>query len=194
MLAFVLDTVLRLTHPFAPFVTETIWQTLSWYHGTLISQSWPSTPSYDEIAAGEFERLQSLVSEIRFVTTELPGNSRYELLYGNDSLIRDNASLIKHLARLSNVTHTDQPSGLRLANSGREAWLAIDQKTLEKHQANLEIRLAETHAYIKNLKTRLANEAYLAKAPQHLVEASKKELTDKEALVLRLQGELTNLK
>lgn len=43
MLAYSLDTVLRLLHPFAPFVTETIWQELPWQKSILINEQWPNT-------------------------------------------------------------------------------------------------------------------------------------------------------
>jgi len=196
MLAWTLDTALRIAHPFAPFVTETIWQTLPWYKqgSMLIAESWPSTPEFNDIAAAEFERLQALVNEIRFVTAELPGTKRYELSYHSDSLVADNAELIAKLARLKSVTQTEQPSGLRLANSGREAWLVIDEATLYEHQSNLEVRLAEAHARLKNLAARLANDRYVLKAPAELVEASRKDAEEAKTLIERLQNELDVIK
>lgn len=194
LLAWVLDTTLRVTHPFAPFVTETIWQTLTWCDGQLITTEWPEPIEYDQIAAGEFERLQQLVTEVRFVTSELPGNGKYPLLYGNDSLIEDNEALVKQLAHLKVIEHTDQPRGLRLAANGREAWLDVDAKTLYEHEANLEMRLAETHAAAKTLRTRLDNESYVAKAPAELVEESRKQLEEAEARIARLQQELEVIK
>jgi valyl-tRNA synthetase len=194
MLAWVLDTSLKIAHPFAPFVTETIWQTLSWHEDLLITSSWPTKTNYDDIAAGEFERLKNLVTEIRFVTSELPGNIRYGLLYQNDSLIADNAQLIQKLAKLKDVQPVDQARGLRLAASGREAWLDISAETLSEHQTNLEIRLSETNNQIKALETRLANKAYVAKAPAKLVEESQDQLTDKKTLKERLIHELEILK
>lgn len=192
MLAWTLDTSLRIAHPFAPFVTETIWQTLPWYKqgSMLIKESWPEAPVFNDIAAAEFERLQALVNEIRFVTAELPGNKKYEILYHSDSLVADNAELITKLARLKSVTQTDQPKGLRLASSGREAWLNIDAETLYEHQSNLEVRLAEANARLKNLAARLANDRYVLKAPAELVEASRKDAEETKALIERLQAEL----
>lgn len=190
-LAWVLETVLRLCHPFAPFVSETIWQTLPWRNDLLIKNTWPEEfPEYNPLSAANFERLQKLVVEARYVTAELPGNRRYGLLYQNDSLVEDNAELIKHLAKLEGVTHADQARGLRLAVSGREAWLDIDEDTLYEHQHNLEIRLAETRQHIKNLEGRLNNENYLSKAPEHLVEESKEQLKSHQALEKRLVTEL----
>jgi valyl-tRNA synthetase len=193
MLAWVLDTTLRITHPFAPFVTETIWQTLPWYQTQLITTSWPETMEYDEIAAASFERLQKLVSEIRFVSSEMPGNDSFTLLFGTDTLIEENAQLIAKLARLKEVVHTDQPRGVRLANSGREAWLDIDQKTLDDHLANIEIRLAQAHQQASRLKNRLASENYITKAPKILVDESKAELEAIEDRITRLQAELVSL-
>jgi len=190
LMAAVLDTCLKLAHPFAPFVTETIWQTLSWHDDLLIHQEWPAALLYDEIAATEFERLQTLISEIRFVTSELPGNEKYTLLYENDAMIADNTELIRHLAKLTAVQTTDQPRGLRLAVTDREAWIDVSEETLYEHRSNLEIRLNEAHQLVKNLESRLSNDSYLQKAPPTLVEESKQQLENTKMLIDKLQHEL----
>jgi len=193
MLAYVLDTSLKIAHPYAPFVTETIWQSLSWHKDLLVTTAWPEAHVFDDIAAAEFSRLQSLVVEARYVMSELPGNERYIMLYQNDALVADNASLIKHLARLKDIQSVDAPRGLRLAASGREAWLDLSEETLYEHQSNLETRLAETRAFVNTLEGRLANESYVKKAPEYLVEESRKQLEIKKELIDRLEAELSVL-
>lgn len=193
MLAWVLDTCLKITHPFAPFVTETIWQTLPWHTDLLITTSWPTHVTFDEIAAAEFGRLQKLVIEARYVTAELPGNERFGLLYHSDSLIADNSELIKHLAKLKDVSEVDQARGLRLAASGREAWLDVPADTLYEHQTNLEVRLAETKAFINTLESRLSNETYVSKAPERLVTETREQLEAQKVLVEKLETELSVL-
>ena len=190
MNAYVLDTILRLTHPFAPFLTETIWQALPWHDTILASETMPDHLEYDDIAAAAFGRLKDLVSEARYVVSELPGNKRYGLLYMDDSLVADNIELVKKLARVTSVEYVDQARGLRLAASGRDVWLDIDDETLYEHQANLEKRLAEERQHIRTLETRLANDNYVAKAPAALVEESRKTLREKQELITRLQNEL----
>ena len=190
MNAYVLDTILRLTHPFAPFLTETIWQALPWHDTILASETMPDRLEYDDIAAAAFGRLKDLVSEARYVVSELPGNKRYGLLYMDDSLVADNIELVKKLARVTSVEYVDQARGLRLAASGRDVWLDIDDETLYEHQANLEKRLAEERQHIRTLETRLANDNYVAKAPAALVEESRKTLREKQELITRLQNEL----
>jgi valyl-tRNA synthetase len=190
MLMWVLQTCLKLAHPFAPFVSETIWQTLKWDTGNLISAPWPEAiKAYDDIAAQEFEQLKALVSEARYVALEL-GGKKQTLVYGSDSLIDDNHALITRLAGLKEVKKIDNPKGLRLAVPGREAWLAIDEKTLKKHRKNLEERLEKVSGIIKNLETRLASDSYVANAPLDVVEETRQQLKQQTDLSTRLHAEL----
>lgn len=190
LLSWVLATSLKIAHPFAPFVTETIWQTLNYTDGILMRESWPTPEKFDPIAAEQFEQLKLLVAEGRWVIAELPGNKKYRLLYGNDSLIADNQDTIKHLMRLEAIEHTDQPRGLRLAAANREAWLDIDSETLYQHQENLEMRLAEARQKLAGLKKRLENPTYVEKAPAHLVEETREQLAEQEKIITRLVSEL----
>ena len=194
LLSWVLATSLRITHPFAPFVTETIWQTLNYTDGILMRDSWPTPEKYDEIEAEQFERIKELVSEGRWVITELPGNKKYRLLYGNDSLVKENADTIKHLMRLASIEHTDQPRGLRLAAANREVWLDIDDETLYQHQTELEMRLADARKRLEGLEARINNPSYAEKAPAHLVEETRQHITEQQALIQRLITELEVIK
>ena len=190
MQVWVLDTCLRLAHPFAPFVTETIWQSLSWHNDLLAAARYPQAEKYNELQAAEFSRLKRLVTEARYVTSELPGNERYTLLYMDDALVADNAELVRRLAGLAAVKHTDVAQGLRLAASGRDAWLDVSDETLYEHQTNLEKRLVVARNDAAKLESRLANERYTSQAPTHLVEESRQQLASKQALIERLVKEL----
>jgi len=190
ILSWALATSLQLAHPFAPFVTETIWQTLNYTTGILMADHWPKPEQFDAIAAESFEKIRELVNEGRWVITELPGNDKYSLLFGNDSLIEQNQATIKHLLRLEKIEKIDQPRGLRLAAANREAWLDVDSDTLYKHQTNLELRLGEARNRQKSLQARLDNPSYAEKAPAHLVEETREELANQEKLIERLVSEL----
>lgn len=194
LLAWVLETVLKLTHPFAPFVTETIWQTIPWHDTLLINQEWPTKElEYSEIAAETFGQIQKLVTEVRFVTASLPGNDRYSLIYRQDSLVEDNKDLIKQLTRVHDVTQQESPQGLRLAVAGREAWLNVPEKVLLEHRTNLEMRLADTRREADIISLRLKNKGYLEKAPESLVNESRRQLEEKQEQIERLVSELGNL-
>ncbi len=190
MLLWVLETSLKLAHPFAPFVTETIWQTLGWKNELLITTAWPQISiEYSDIAASEFEQLQTFVTETRYLVKELGGKKQH-IIYGNDSLIADNTTLLQSLAPILSAQHSEQPRGLRIALPGREAWLDIDEKTLKKHHKDLEVRLKKIQASIAQLETRLTNESYVANAPAQVVEETRTKLSEQQELLARVQSEL----
>ena len=188
MLAWVLETCLKIAHPFTPFVTETIWETLRWEEGLLIVSEWPEPADFNMVSAAEFDQLQKLVSEARFVASELGGPQT--LLFEHDTLIGDNADLLKALARLKEVKQVTQPKGLRLAVPNREAWLDVDAETMYKHQTKLEHRLTITRDHIILLESRLSNENYLNNAPGQLVDETRSQLEEQRQLEQRLVREL----
>lgn len=189
VLEWVLETVLKLAHPFVPFVTETIWTTIEGDRPLLINAPWPKKPEYNQIAAEEFERLKELVVETRFVAKELPGGKQ-TLLYENDSLVADNVDTIKRLAGLEAVTHVEKPEGLRIAVPNREAWLKVTPEVLYEHQSKLEMRLATCKQRILQLEGRLANEGYVKNAPKKVVDETHAELETLRGLEARLGSEL----
>lgn len=191
MLAWVLETCLKIAHPFAPFVTETIWTAWQPDNSLLIRASWPETIEYGEIAAANFDQIRELVVETRFVASELAG--KQTMLYENDTLIEDNRALIAHLARLEDITHADQPRGLRLAVPNREAWLDVSEDILYERQSKLELRLVKCRESVARLQGRLANETYVNSAPPHLVEETRTQLAEQLALEKKLIQELTVL-
>ena len=190
LLSWSLASCLQLAHPFAPFVTETIWQTLNYTTGILMADKWPVVETYDDISAGHFDKIKELVNEGRWIIAELPGNDKYTLLFGNDSLVEQNQQVISHLMRLKGIEKIDQPRGLRLAAANREAWLDIDSETLYQHQTNLETRLQAARTRLKGLQSRLDNPSYIAKAPEQLVQETRDDLAETEKLISRLVAEL----
>jgi len=201
MLAYVLEFCLKLLHPFAPFATEAIWQSLSWTDDLLADEKWGDYAIYDIKKVEEFEQVIKLVEEIRFVEANIPEHKQKDrLIYGDDPLIKENAELIRGLAKLEEVRPLSEKEeeqlaekehiGLRLANSGRKAWLDISEKEVEKYGANLRARVEDVREEIAQLEKRLANEAYVAKAPAELVEESRAVLGAKQKLLGRLLREL----
>lgn len=192
-LVHVLDIVLRLAHPFAPFTTETIWTTLHSDNSLLISQDFPEKLDYDFAAAAKFDHIKDLVGELRFTLAQLPAG-KYELICrDNDQLIAENTGLIQLLANLSSIKSNTEGKGLRIPSPEHALWLNISEEMLYEHQTQLERRLVETRQEISNLESRLANQNYIEKAPAHLVEESKQALSTKKELERRLSNELTNM-
>ncbi|HVI69692.1 MAG TPA: valine--tRNA ligase [Magnetospirillaceae bacterium] len=192
VLAYVLETILTLAHPFAPFVTETIWQTLKWEDSILAAGSWPQHATFDAAKAVEFSTLQNLVSEVRFLSAQLV-KGKLTLLVKDDTLVKNNEKLVQHLAQLKAIEHVKQGSGLRLAVAKHEAWLDIDAKTLQEHREKLEERLASARENIARLEVRLTNKAYVDQAPSKVVQQTKDQLQEQRTLAERLEREMNSV-
>ena len=190
-LAFALAQVLKLAHPFTPFITETIWTTLQdKENDLLIGASWPTEMIFDAKKAEDFAKITELVREIRFVQSQLP-NGKYNLIFSkNDQLVRENQSLVKTLANLKEIREVEEGKGLRIAVHGREVWLDISDELLYEHQQNLEKRLLEFRENAKKLEARLANKGYVDRAPKELVDETRDELAKTQAQIERLAGEI----
>ena len=189
VLAYVLETMLKIAHPFAPFVTETVWQTLKWEDSILAVASWPSAVTVDAAQVAEYEALRALVTEIRFVTAEL-GTGKQTLVFVKDALIEKHRDAITHLARLEVIEQLKEGRGLKLAVAQHEAWLDIDAETLEAHQTKLEERLVATRENIKRLEGRLDNKSYVEGAPEAVVRQTRDQLEEQKTIEARLVREL----
>ncbi len=186
------ERILIMLHAFAPFVTEAIWQSLSWTEGMIINQKWPSGLNFDPISAEEFERLITVVSEVRRVLTAIPDGRKYGLLYGDDSLVEHNSLLIQALTRVSSIASTNgQPRGVRLALANHEVYLDVPEKVVLKYRDSLEERILTVGKELDTLNARMMNPNYVEKAPASLVKETRDAISEKEQLIERLKGELS---
>lgn len=189
-----LETILIALHPFAPFVTEAIWQNLSWTDGFIATAKWPNKLKFDPISAAEFEGLISVVSEVRGTLQALPGTNnakKYSLLYGNDSLVEDNLMLIRTLTKVPAINSLDgQPRGLRLALVNHELYLDVPEKVVTEYKDALTDKILSVGRELDALNARMMNPNYVNKAPEHLVKETKDQIKEKESLISRLKSQL----
>lgn len=176
ILAYTLTSVLKIAHPFAPFVTETIWQTLHQNdESLLITEQWSQTANFDKHKADSFEKVKVIVSEIRHIKTELKirkGN----LYHTKAPFSLEQADLVKSLAQLDHVTEVEDGRGLELVSANGECWLDIDHDTLEQFTVQIKRKIEDINKQIDTLQIRLNNESYISRAPAKLVQQSKDQL------------------
>ncbi len=198
LLKITLESLLIALHPFAPFVTETIWQNLSWTTGFIASAKWPSRLKFDPISAENFENIKAIVTETRTTMQLLSGANKkksYGLLYDNDSIVQDNKLLIKTLAKVPDVNNLNgSPRGLRLALANHELYLDVPEEIVIKYKEALTERILLIGRELNSLNARLMNPNYVEKAPAHLVKETRDQINEKESLIARLKDQLHYIK
>ncbi len=191
VLAHCLETILKLLHPFAPFVTETIWQTLAWENDSmLITSPWPKSVKADEHKAQTFDEVQRIVTEVRYIKSALRIRTPLTLYHRDESFLEEQGSLIARLAGLANVVSVESGHGLSLTNTDHDCWLDIDQATAKRYTKELQDQLDAIAGDIKSLEGRLANKNYVKKAPKKLVNESKEILKQAQEKQQKLEDEL----
>ncbi|MCG5079747.1 class I tRNA ligase family protein, partial [Candidatus Saccharibacteria bacterium] len=161
----VLSIALRLVHPFAPFVSETIWTTFRGEGSLLISQHWPGQLKFSKRQASSFDRVIELVDELRNITGQLPP-AKYCLVFDDCQMIEENQALIKSLAKLRNVRQDRTPHGLKIVLPHSTAWLELTEEEIADYKDKLQAKLAKLKSEIYGLERRLASQGYLEKAPE----------------------------
>lgn len=194
LLRYALQTTLTIAHPFAPFVTETIWQTLAWEKDSsgslLATSSWPQVAASDAARAAIFEKVKAVITEARSVLKNT--GARDATLYHIEApALEANAEVIKRLSRLQAVEAvTQEPTeALKLAQTGDQIWLGIDAQTAKKYLDKLEARRKEEAMAIARLELRLSNASYVQSAPEAVVEQTRTQLQAAEARLRVIQAE-----
>jgi valyl-tRNA synthetase len=189
LLQHVLESALLLAHPFAPFLTETIWQTLAWEEDSILAKHQYSQPlSYDKHRAQDFTEIMTIVTEARQIINSLKA-SGVTLYFTDVNFIADNAATIKQLAHLQAVSEVKDGNGLYLTSTKHRCWLDIDQATAKAYIDDLAEQQSRQAAIVKQLEDRLANKSYVNNAPQKVVEQTKDQLDDARNIIANIERE-----
>jgi valyl-tRNA synthetase len=204
-----LEAILRLAHPIIPFITEALWQKVAPVAGLAgasvsIARYPEAQPAkIDEDAIAYVARLKGLVDACRTLRGEMSVSpaTRLPLFAVGDSLfLRAAAPVLQALAKLSEVKVFDDEAAWQAAAQAApvavvgeariclhmEIDVAAEKLRLGKEIARLGGEITKAHA-------KLANEAFVAKAPPAVLAQEQKRVSDFAATIERLQGQLARL-
>ena len=180
--AYVLRETGKLMHPVMPFITEEIWDKTGHRaeHGPLIAQPWPVPPALDAAADAEMGWLVKLISDIRSARAELnvPAGAKLQMLVvgGNDvtaQRLQTHKPAIERLARIEGIEATaTAPKGALQIVLG-EATYALpvtDVIDLKAEGARLQKEIKKLADEVVKIDAKLGNAAFVAKAPEEVVE------------------------
>ncbi len=206
VLVYVLDRMLRLLHPFMPFVTEQIWQSLPHDGPALIVASWPQ---YDEKLAfpteeGHMESVMEAIRAIRNRRAEMnvPPSKKAALsvFAAKPEVFAEGEGFIRRLAYADRVTLLAQePESLDglVCCTTADAKLYIPMGELvdvAKELARVEKELQNARKNLQGVEAKLANEKFVARAPEAVVNAEREKAQKARELIARLEESAAALK
>ncbi|MDG9977382.1 valine--tRNA ligase [Ectopseudomonas oleovorans] len=200
----VLEVILRLAHPFMPFITEEIWQRIKAQAGvqgeTLMLQPWPvaNESRIDAAAEGDIEWVKQLMLGVRQIRGEMKISmaKRIDIIVANASAedlrrLADFEPLLSKLAKLESV---------RVLAAGEEAPMSAttlvgEMEVLvpmaglidkDAELARLDKEVARLEGEVKRVGGKLANEGFVAKAPAEVLEKERAKLAEAEQALAKM--------
>ena len=205
----VLEAILRLAHPVIPFITEELWQTVAPVAGkggeSVSVAPYPQADPANVDAAAEawMAKLKAVVDACRTLRGEMnvsPGTRLPAYVLGDAGFMREAAPVLQALAKLSEVRIFEdeaawaaaaQAAPVAVAGDARlclymEIDVAAEKARLGKEATRLEGELAKANG-------KLANEAFVAKAPPAVIEQERKRIADFTAALEKIRAQLQRL-
>ncbi|MDX1773829.1 valine--tRNA ligase [Oceanihabitans sediminis] len=196
------EDILKILHPFMPFITEEIWQTIAERtpEEALIVATWPKAKPINETIISQFEFTQEVVSGIRTIRKEK--NIAFKDAIGFSVINNENTeatfdAVIQKLGNLESVDYVSEAveGALTFRVKSNEYFIpmvgAID---VEAEIKKLTEELNYTEGFLKSVQKKLSNERFVAGAPEQVIANERKKEADALAKIETLKTSLASLK
>jgi valyl-tRNA synthetase len=204
VLVWALRGMLKLLHPFMPFITEEIWQVLTDENGAIMLESFPV---YDEKLSypddeKNFEKIISAIRGIRNRRTEMniPPSVKANIFIETEfiQLFSDCKVFFEKLASASGVEVAekfDMPDAVTVVTDSARVFIPMDELIdKDKEIARLNKEKASVQKDIDFLSGKLNNQGFLAKAPEKLIEAEKAKLVKAQEKMAKILQSIESFK
>ncbi len=207
-IAWTLDQIVTLLHPFMPFITEELWgrtgETGPARETLLALTRWPALTFEDEEAAAEINWLVDLISSVRSVRSEVnvpPGAMVPLVVVGASDLTRarlaTHDALVRRLARAEAITHADTPPKGAVQAVLGEATIALPLAGVIDIAAERARLAKERDKAVKEaakIEAKLGNEQFVSRAPEEVIEEQRERLAEAKELTAKFEAALERLK
>ncbi len=205
----VLDDILRMLHPFMPFVTEEIWQRLPLEKGdgSIMVASFPTPDEAfdDELAEDEMGLVIEIITALRNIRGEMnipPAEAMDATLrvHGreDEERLQRNLPFIRTLAKVRNVRIAGDiqkpPYSAFAAVRNVEVFVPMDRSKIEEEGRRLQKEISKIEKEIAFVGRKLSNEQFLLKAPPEVVREEKEKAERYQALRMKLEENLRRIR
>ena len=206
VLVYVLDQLLRLLHPFMPFITEEIWQNLPHEGPALIAAQWPQYRQELAFSAEEshMESVMEAIRAIRARRTEMnvPPSKKAALyiLTSKPQVYTEGEGFIQRLAYADTVTLLSaEPENLdgmvTITTADAKLYIPMGQLVdVAKELERIAKELADARKFLASVEGKLANEKFVSRAPEAVVEAERQKAQKTRDLIAQLEQSEASMK
>ena len=193
------DTILKLLHPFMPFVSEELWHLISKKNSDIMISSWPECIGYDQKQLKDFELSSEIISSVRNIRKEqnIASKVKLELFYaGEFKRNKDHDAMIQKMANLSLFEFTEEKinNSNGFIVSGVEFFIPFgDTIDVEAERQKIEQELDYSRGFLGSVQKKLSNERFVNSAPKNVVDMERKKESDALTKISLLEEKLNTL-
>ncbi|WP_242135721.1 valine--tRNA ligase [Aestuariivivens marinum] len=199
----VFEDNLKVLHPFMPFITEEIWQTMKVRtpKEALIIAKYPNVATSDKELIYQFDFASEVVSGIRTIRKEknIAFKDAIDLVVINNERVSENFDAV--IEKLGNVEHLsysevkiDGAMSFRVKSNEYFVPISLDTINVEEEISKLTEELNYTEGFLKSVQKKLSNERFVNNAPEQVVATEKKKEADALAKIETLKASLESLR
>ena len=196
----VLESLLKIVHPFTPFIAEEIWQQLKPRNNSyIVNAKWPEKKNINNSLTREFQFFQEIVMSIRNLRKEKNISNKVLLelkIKVNNSWSHNFDSLLVKLCNLSSIDFCEKsidPSYSFIVKNNEFFVPFTDSIDAEVEIENIKAELSKKNGFLKSVLGKLNNSRFVENAPQKVVELEQKKKDDAEKQIKILEERLNNL-
>ena len=198
----IFERLMKILHPFMPFLTEEIWHLLKDREedDDIIISSMPTAQAYDEDLLMAFNEASEVVNNIRKIRKEknIPNKNSLQLLYLKGDMNKDVfSSVISKLGNLETFERTDSKAeaSLSFIVKAQEYFIPLsDNVDIEAEIKKLEKDLKYNEGFLISVNKKLSNERFVSNAPAKVIEIERKKLADAEDKIVKIKEMLAGFK
>ncbi|MBO5930586.1 MAG: class I tRNA ligase family protein, partial [Clostridia bacterium] len=203
VLSYVLSNTLKLLHPFMPFITEEIWQSLPHEGESIVISDWPKANAALEFSAdaARMELLMDALKAVRNKRTEMniPPSKKAAMFIVTEKkeLFENGAVFFQKLAGASTVTVQGDKAGIAdnavaVIVDGAQIFIPMGELVdFEKEIQRLEDEKKRLLGEIKRVEGKLSNKGFVDKAPKHVVEEEQAKGEKYRQMLLKVEESMT---
>ena len=194
-----LEKILKLLHPFMPFLSEEIWHLIDDRKEDIIVAEWPVATTVNEQLLSDFEKITGIVAGIRTIRKEqnITNKDQLELLVIDNQKSESNLdAIIVKLGNLTSVKTTEEKPGgaFSFMVNSNEYFIPLGNNIdIAGEIAKLEKELNYTQGFLKSVEGKLNNELFVNNAPESVVANEKNKMADAKSKIAILATKIKDL-
>ena len=196
-----LDASLRMLHPFMPYITEELWQSLPGSDGLLITARWPEfdESSFDNPSEVEYSRIMDMVRGVRNIKAEMniPPSSKTAVYYIGEVLNQEVVELVSHLSNSNEIDRrAEKTSGSVSAWGDAEntLYVVLGEIDTDAEIERLTGKLEKERVDLARTLSKLENGDFIRNAPEEVITENRERLATSKDNIRRIEKIIEDLK